>query len=249
MPALERHQKDWEELAEVDPLWAILATPEARGGRWDADEFFATGEQEIAHVLSVAEGLGSPKRHERALDFGCGVGRLTRALAVRFDEVLGLDISEEMVRLAAELNDGRGVRFEVNARPDLGGLESGSFDFVYSSLVLQHLPRRELIRSYVGEFARVLRDGGMAVFQAFSYLPPARRIQPRRRAYAALHRLGVSHELLQGRLGLVPTRLTAISEAEVRATVSAGDGVVEHVEVQPEQMGGVRSLRYYVRPA
>jgi SAM-dependent methyltransferase len=244
---LERHRQDWEELAEVDPLWAILATPEARGGRWDTEEFFATGEQEVAHVLSVAEGLGFPKRHERALDFGCGVGRLTRALAERFDDALGIDISREMVRLAAELNAGRGARFEVNGRPDLGGLESGTFDFVYSSLVLQHLPQRELIRSYVGEFVRVLRDGGVAVFQAFSYLPPARRLQPRRRAYAALHRLGVSHEVLQGRLGLVPIRLTAISEDEVRAAVSAHGGVVEHVEVQPEQMGGVRSLRYYVR--
>ena len=52
--ALERHRRDWEQLAEVDPLWAILAAPDARGGRWKLDEFFATGEAEIAEVLDVS---------------------------------------------------------------------------------------------------------------------------------------------------------------------------------------------------
>ena len=92
--ALERHRRDWEQLAEVDPLWAILAAPDARGGRWKLDEFFATGEAEIAQVLEVASGLGYPERYEQALDFGCGVGRLTNALARRFGEVIGIDISQ-----------------------------------------------------------------------------------------------------------------------------------------------------------
>ena len=101
---LNRHRRDWEELAAVDPLWAILAAPERRWGRWPLEEFFATGEEEIAQVLDVASGLGYPTQHERALDFGCGVGRLTRALSGRFREAVGIDISEEMIRLARELS-------------------------------------------------------------------------------------------------------------------------------------------------
>lgn len=247
METLERHRQDWEELAAADPLWAILAAPEGRGGKWDLEKFFASGESEIAEVLAVAGDLGLPQQYARALDFGCGVGRLTRALAGRFQEGVGVDISEEMVRLARELNEGWNCRFEVNVRSDLGVLESDSFDFVYSSLVLQHMPRKELIRSYIEEFIRVLRPGGVAVFQTLARLPVQLRLQPRRRAYAVLHRLGLPHALLLGKLNLVPIRLTAISEDDVRATVAARGGKVERVEDHPKRSDGVRSVRYYVR--
>jgi len=68
LTALDRHRRDWEDLAEIDPLWAILASPETRGGRWNVDAFFASGEAEIAEVLRIAETLGYPGQHERALE-------------------------------------------------------------------------------------------------------------------------------------------------------------------------------------
>ena len=108
-------------------------------------------------------------RRERALDFGCGVGRLSRPLAERFRECVALDISEGMVKLARELNEDRpNCRFLVNAAPDLGRLETESFDLVYSSLVLQHMPSVEVVEAYVSEFLRILRPEGLAVFQALS---------------------------------------------------------------------------------
>jgi SAM-dependent methyltransferase len=244
---LAKLRKDWEEVATVDPLWAILAAPGARGGHWQLDEFFATGEEEIAGVLAAAERLGWPKQHDTALDFGCGVGRLTRALGDRFHEAVGVDIAEEMVRLARELNEGRNCRFELNTRSDLSAFDDGSFDFVYSTLVLQHLPRRELVQGYIGEFLRVLRPGGLAVFQALAHVSQSHRLQPRRRAYALLHRLGLPHELLLTRLKLDPIRLAAIPESEVRSTVESRGGVFEQVDRDPER-DGYRSVRYYVRP-
>jgi SAM-dependent methyltransferase len=246
LETLERHRRDWEELADVDPLWAILAAPKARGRRWKLDEFFASGDSEIEEVLETAARLGFPKRREQALDFGCGVGRLTRALGNHFQHAVGLDISAEMIRLGRELNEGRNCQFDVNVRPDLAALETEAFDFVYTTLVLQHLPRKELIRSYLGEFLRVLRPEGLAVFQTLSSLPVALRLQPRRRAYAVLRRAGLPHELLLTRLNLVPTRLTPISEEDVRRTVRDHGGTVEFVEEHPKRTDGVRSLRYYV---
>ena len=56
--SFERHRQDWEHLAEIDPLWAVLTVPGRKGGRWDVDEFFATGEAEIGHVISITETLG-----------------------------------------------------------------------------------------------------------------------------------------------------------------------------------------------
>jgi ubiquinone/menaquinone biosynthesis C-methylase UbiE len=244
---LERHRRDWDQLAEVDPLWAILAAPEARGGRWKLDEFFATGEAEIAQVLEVASRLGYPRQYDRALDFGCGVGRLTTALGRRFGEAIGVDISQEMVTLARRLGSCENCRFEVNTSADLQQFPSASFDFIYSALVLQHLPRRELIEAYLGEFLRVLRPGGLAVFQVLSRLSVARRLQPRRRAYAFLQRAGLRHEFLLSRLRLVPVRLTAISEDEVRRAIAAHGGTIVELEEHPEAAAGIRSSRYYVR--
>src|SRR5688572_18225976 len=149
---LERHKREWEELASVDPLWAILTSADRRGGRWELAEFFDTGEAEISEVLKLADDLGEPVRRGRALDFGCGVGRLSRPLAERFRECVGLDISDGMVKLARELNEDRpNCRFVVNDTPDLEQFDSDSFDFVYSSLVLQHMPSAEMVEAYVGE--------------------------------------------------------------------------------------------------
>ncbi|MEK6274717.1 MAG: class I SAM-dependent methyltransferase [Actinomycetota bacterium] len=250
MKTLERHGRDWEDLAAADPLWAILAGPDQRGGRWDTGKFFATGEQEIAELIERVQKVGGLDGMGRALDFGCGVGRLTRALGTRFDEAVGVDISEEMVRLAGELNsEVPGCTFVVNTEPDLSRFEASSFDLVYTTLVLQHLPRRELLRAYLSEFVRILRPGGLAVFQTLARLPLPLRLQPRRRAYSVLRRVGVPGEVLLNRLQLTPTRLLAISEADVRATVDAAGGKVELVEEHPKRTDGILSLRYYVRPA
>ena len=63
--SFERHRQDWEHLAEIDPLWAVLTVRGRKGGRWDVDEFFATGEAEIAHVIldhRDARPPGAPRR-------------------------------------------------------------------------------------------------------------------------------------------------------------------------------------------
>ena len=247
---LSRHKQEWEELAKVDPLWAILTAPDRRGGGWELAEFFATGEAEISEMLKVADDLGEPVRRERALDFGCGVGRLSRPLGERFRECVALDISEGMVKLARELNEDRpNCRFLVNAAPDLGQLETDSFDLVYSSLVIQHMPSVEVVEAYVSEFLRILRPGGLAVFQALSHIPLALRLQPRRRAYAVLRSLGFSEQVLMMKMKLTPARGLAVSESEMRAIIERHGGTVELAEAYGERAAveHVSSARYFAR--
>src|SRR4051794_14384082 len=76
---IEKHHDDWEQLAELDPMWAILSSPERRFGGWDEAEFFATGDQEVARLLARIDELGGLNGRAAALDFGCGVGRVSRA--------------------------------------------------------------------------------------------------------------------------------------------------------------------------
>src|SRR5579862_7667567 len=79
---LARYKSDWEGLAERDALWAILTDESKAGGKWDLAEFMATGEAEIHAVMNHLAAIGhTPDRNAAALDFGCGVGRLTQALA------------------------------------------------------------------------------------------------------------------------------------------------------------------------
>jgi 2-polyprenyl-3-methyl-5-hydroxy-6-metoxy-1,4-benzoquinol methylase len=170
-PDFGRCAEQWDRLGATDPYWAVLTRPDARHGRWDLDEFFATGRTEIAEVLARVASLGLSVRTGRALDFGCGVGRLSRALALTFREVVGVDISRPMLDEARRANGTlyANIRFTLNERPDLGLFEDSHFDFIYSNIVLQHIPR-ELQAGLVRELARLLAPGGVLVFQTPSGL-------------------------------------------------------------------------------
>ena len=245
--SLGRHREDWERLAEVDAMWAVLTAPDRKGGRWDVDEFLATGEKEIEHVLGVAESLGRPARRGHALDFGCGVGRLTRALGKRFEHALGLDVSSGMVERAQALNaDVPACGFRVNDALDLASLEDDTVDLVYSSIVLQHLPSTRDIERYVGEFLRVTAPDGIVVFGIPSHIPFPWSLQPRRRVYALLRRLGVSEEWMLRRTPLTPMRMTVVPEERVRALLARHGATL--LRTEPIDEGPVRSLRYYVSP-
>lgn len=187
---LDAVARTWESLGADDPLWAVLTVPGSEGGRWDLDEFFATGDDEIAELLRRLDELGLPAARRRALDFGCGVGRLTQALAAHFDEVVGVDIAASMLGEAERLNRrGDRVRWVHNPASDLSVLGDDRFDCIYTSYVLQHMDP-VLARSYVAEFVRLLAPGGVAVFQVpvglLDELDRAAWPEDARRAWCAL---------------------------------------------------------------
>jgi SAM-dependent methyltransferase len=128
-----------------------------------------TGVHEIDGVLAWLDELGVVLRTGRALDFGCGVGRLTQALAKKFTLCDGVDIAPSMIERADEINRfGDRCRYHVNDRDDLALFEDATFDFVYSDIVLQHIAPEYSAR-YVSEFTRILAPGGVVVFQLPSH--------------------------------------------------------------------------------
>ena len=148
---------------------AVLTDPR---GNWDRQAFFETGVGEIEGALQRIREVG-PLGDQRALDFGCGLGRLTQPLASHFYRVDGVDISESMITRGRALNRmGERCVFHVNTRDDLALFPDCCFDFVYSSIVLQHIEPK-YARRYIQEFFRVLRPGGKAVFQIPSDPVPA----------------------------------------------------------------------------
>jgi SAM-dependent methyltransferase len=241
------HRREWDEIGSLDPLWAILSAPEKRYGSWDVEEFLDTGRREIEGVLERGGHWQLPVEHGKALDFGCGVGRLTRALAAHFDSALGVDLSEVMVRSARQLHrDATNPSFQALADAPLSGLRDHTFDFIYSNLVLQHMRDHRIIEATVVDFVRLLKTGGLLVFQLPSSIPLRRRVQVRPRLYTALRAVGVPHATLYRRLGLHPIRMTGIEEPKVARLLEEAGGTVLAVDRRVLANTGIEDRIFYV---
>jgi ubiquinone/menaquinone biosynthesis C-methylase UbiE len=122
----------------------------------------ARGEAELASLFGR---LGADPRGGVCVEVGCGPGRMTGALAARFDRVVAVDVSPAMLARAAAEVEAENVDFRQVSGERLDGLEDSVADTAVCYLVLQHLPSRAVVQSYVGELGRVLRSGGEAFVQ------------------------------------------------------------------------------------
>ena len=163
-------RRHWDALAKDDPFWAVLTESQKQGNRWAISEFFSTGVAEVEKDLAQVRFFDPQLRMRSALDFGCGAGRLTQALARHFERVTGVDISERMVTLAREHCTDSRVSFTQNARADLKLFPDRSFDLVYSRITLQYIAPR-YTRRYLREFIRILCPGGVMSVQIPDKVP------------------------------------------------------------------------------
>ena len=247
---MRANRRAWNDWGLIDPLWAILTEPDLKHGRWDLEQFWRLGEDEITRVMSTAATLGYPAGNAAALDFGCGVGRLTRAMTGHFSHCTGVDVAETMIEQARRLIDRPACTFLVNETNDLAWFEDSTFDFVYSALVLQHLPTVEMIRAFIAEFLRVLKPDGLLAFQLPTRIPPRslrNRLRLRTRAYTALRTVGFDERMLYERLKLVPVmQMQCLPEQEVLTHLRLLGGAVLEVQHGRLEMGEVQSATYFV---
>jgi N-acetylglucosaminyl-diphospho-decaprenol L-rhamnosyltransferase len=167
-------ERFWDQRARENALYFV--DNELDYENPDADSFWQRGEDVVERMLDSV-GL-SIAPDDVVVDIGCGVGRLTRALAGRAGHVYGIDVSSEMIELARQHNpelddvewlhgDGRG----------LAPLADASVDGCFSHVVFQHIPDPEITLEYIREMGRVLRPGGWALFQVSTdpsvHRPPA----------------------------------------------------------------------------
>jgi len=148
-------EKDWNTFAEYDPMWAILRDESKRGGGWNEEEFYKTGEPEVKLILNKCLELGLPKSHMTALDIGCGLGRLTNQLVGYFDKVTGVDISQVMLDKAKEHNPNiNWVR--ANSLEFLG---EQKIDMIMERIVLQHIEPKYAMNYVKGAIKHLSKDG------------------------------------------------------------------------------------------
>ncbi|MEM3771809.1 MAG: class I SAM-dependent methyltransferase [Candidatus Micrarchaeia archaeon] len=157
-------RKTWETLAEIDPKWAILSDPEKIGNKWDDKNFYATGIEQIEKLFNFIEGKGITINEGIALDYGCGLGRLTEALANKFLKVYGVDFSTKMIEGAIKnpMKSPNTEYLQCDGK-DLSQFENDKFDFVISLLTLQHNENKTQL-NLINEFIRVTKKNGIIVF-------------------------------------------------------------------------------------
>lgn len=168
---IERMRADWDARAREDANYYVAF------GRRDQD-----GEEFESTAVDVVPGLerellrlpaSLPRAQRRALEIGCGPGRLMKPLSPHFGEIHGVDISAEMVQRARQrLASIPYAHAHVALRSNLEMFAARSFHFIYSYAVFQHIPSREVVTGYWAEAARTLAPGGIFRFQC-SGLPPA----------------------------------------------------------------------------
>ncbi|MEO8097648.1 MAG: class I SAM-dependent methyltransferase [Acidobacteriota bacterium] len=158
-----RMRDDWNARAREDAGYYVAF------GRRDQDdaEFFATATETVNSLETELRRVPKATRtHWKALEIGCGPGRLMRPMSRHFAEIHGVDVSDEMVALAKEkLRDIPNAHPHVCDGARLTEFPDAWFDFVYSYAVFQHIPSREVVLEYLGEIQRVLKPGGLARLQ------------------------------------------------------------------------------------
>jgi SAM-dependent methyltransferase len=239
--SLDQIRRQWEGFGRQAPLWSILT----RDQPWQIDEFFQTGREHVGHFWENLQRYNVPKAFGRALDFGCGVGRLTQPWSQHFDEVYGVDISGPMIEQARAYNQERNPRaarcqFVLNTQGNLRSFPDGHFDLVFTFIVLQHMPAR-FSAGYLREFARVLAPGGSLIFQLPTgpLAPPPWWMKLYRAAY---YRLVWDVFIRKPRM-----EMHGVSQDKVREILSAGAVDVLHVESDGAAGPQWESLMYYCR--
>jgi ubiquinone/menaquinone biosynthesis C-methylase UbiE len=169
----QQMRADWNERAIEDAYYYVAF---GRKGQ-DDDEFFATA-ADVVRALEAELKRFPPgdRRARRALEIGCGPGRLMRPMSWNFGEVHGVDVSDEMIRLAKEklVNVPNAFPRTTNGT-NLADYRNDFFDFVYSYAVFQHIPSRDVVFSYLAEARRVLKPGGLVHCQVNGLPPTAKQ--------------------------------------------------------------------------
>lgn len=165
MTVAEQMRADWNRRAKQDAHYYVAF------GRHDQDEdeFLATASDVLRGLeREMKRGLpGSNPRARRALEIGCGPGRLMKPLSRQFGEIHGVDVADEMIAIArGRLRDIPHSHPHVGSGADLRQFADESFDFIYSYAVFQHIPSKDVVFSYLRDAARVLKPGALMRFQA-----------------------------------------------------------------------------------
>jgi SAM-dependent methyltransferase len=168
---IERVRGTWTRLGADRPHFSVMTheqflPPNLPGS---IDHFWASGDLEAAQVAGIVAGHGGVPGGKVCVEYGCGVGRVTGALARYFGHVHGIDISPGHLALASQRMTELGCsNVTLTLCPDTVVGLLPPCDVYYSRIVLQHNPP-PLIHALLRAGMAALKPGGLAIFQVPTY--------------------------------------------------------------------------------
>jgi SAM-dependent methyltransferase len=165
-------KETWEYFGKNDPYFAVSTFDQFRSENLTdqgKDEFFLSGEEQVARVFDEIEtNLHPGFKPKRALDFGCGVGRIVIPLASRAAHVTGVDISKAMLTETARNCESRNLdNVELLETTEFLSTTGPEFDLIHSAIVFQHIAPSHGM-PIVKAMVERLRVGGIGVLH-FTY--------------------------------------------------------------------------------
>tara|TARA_B100001750_G_C15485166_1_gene587837 strand:+ start:308 stop:1195 length:888 start_codon:yes stop_codon:yes gene_type:complete len=160
-------KQDWNERARTNTLF-VISTDHSDSEK----DFWQSGVNDCEKILgrnsdrfsNILQGKDPKKMH--VLEIGCGIGRLLIPMSNIFQNVVGIDISPEMVRIGKEkTQEISNCEIVENNGSDLSLFSDNYFDFCYSFIVFQHIPEKKIVEEYIKEVSRVLKPGCLFRFQ------------------------------------------------------------------------------------
>ncbi len=162
-------RRDWDRRADENAFHYI----HSKTSQWTEEDFFQTAQEALkeAHLLlpEYVQFKG------RILDVGCGVGRMSFEFAETATQVIGVDVSEGMIRKAkgyARKFNIKNAEFYVTDGLGYTMVENSSIDLIYCVRVMQHVPSLSVIQANLRECSRVLTPGGWLIFMTQDNFDP-----------------------------------------------------------------------------
>jgi 2-polyprenyl-3-methyl-5-hydroxy-6-metoxy-1,4-benzoquinol methylase len=155
----------WRKFGDENPHYGVLTHERFRAHNFDEaaeESFYASGNQHIAGLSGDVERyFGRRFRFVSALDYGCGAGRIAVPLAAFADSVLGVDVSEGMLREARKASERRNAsNVKLAHVSDFEKSPSEKYEFVHSYIVLQHIPAERGLR-IIQRLVEICAPGGI----------------------------------------------------------------------------------------
>jgi SAM-dependent methyltransferase len=206
---------DWRELGATQPYWGVLTHADYRTENLtpaNLEAFYASGAEYIGDIARRLKAATGHAPTGRALDFGCGTGRLAEAMAAHAHPVTGYDISPGMLEQARN-RGGRASYTDV--------LPDGPFDWINSFIVFQHIPPARGLQ-LIDDLLCRLAPGGLVSLHVTAWrddhLKPSPASGLRRLLHPLLHRWRLSR-LPKGAIRMYDYDLSQVVERLNRASV------------------------------
>lgn len=162
-------KNQWDEIASDNALYGVLSLKDFENqDDVDINKFWDMGKSDVNKFMNVLKDFSDIKTTSELsmIEIGCGVGRMTHYFSKLFRKVYAIDVSSEMINRARNYwRDFENIEWVIGNGTDLHQISNKSIDFVFSFIVLQHIPYPEVILNYIRESARVLNNGGIALLQ------------------------------------------------------------------------------------